>query len=65
MDRGRAAEYSQVLLDESCQVRGIRACPLAFGEVSVKQRVKAVLNYKKPAFWVIIARLLIRKAPKV
>lgn len=57
MDRGRAAEYSQVLLDESCQVRGIRACPLAFGEVSVKQRVKAVLNYKKPAFWVIIAAL--------
>ena len=29
------------------------ATPLAFGEVAVKRRIKAVLNYKKPAFWVI------------
>ena len=29
----------------------IAACPLAFGEVGVKERVKSVMNYKKPAFW--------------
>lgn len=28
-------------------------CPLAFGEVGVKERVKNVLNYKKPAFWIV------------
>jgi len=26
---------------------------LAFGEVGVKNRVKSVLNYKKPAFWLV------------
>ena len=29
-------------------------CPLAFGEIAVKDRVKAALNYKKPLFWVIL-----------
>ena len=29
-------------------------CPLAFGEVAVKERVKNVLNYKKPALWAVI-----------
>ncbi len=47
--------YSEALL--SCAVRGrvIAACPLAFGEVSVKERVKSVLTYKKPAVWLVIA----------
>lgn len=29
-------------------------CPLAFGEVGVKDRVKLVLNYKKPSFWIVL-----------
>ncbi len=37
------------------QKRLIMVCPLAFGEVGVKDRVKSVLNYKKPALWIIIA----------
>jgi hypothetical protein len=36
----------------------IAACPLAFGEAVVKDRVKSVLNYKKPAFWIIIAAIV-------
>lgn len=47
------ADYSQALLTCSVNRRKIIACPLAFGEVSVKDRVKSVLNYKKPAFWVV------------
>ena len=35
------------------------ACPLAFGEVGVKTRVKAVLWYKKPGFWVSVAAVLV------
>ncbi len=47
------ADYSQALLNCSVNRRMIAACPLAFGEVGVKNRVKSVLNYKKPAFWII------------
>ena len=47
------ADYSQALLTCSVNRRMIAACPLAFGEVGVKNRVKTVLNYKKPAFWII------------
>lgn len=48
------ADYTQALV--SCSVRRsvISACPLAFGEVSVKNRVKSVMHYKKPSFWMVI-----------
>lgn len=32
--------------------------PLAFGEVGVKQRVKAVLSYRKPAFWIVLIAIV-------
>ena len=53
------ADYSQALLHCSVSRRSIAACPIAFGEVGVKQRVKNVLNYKKPAFWVILIAVLL------
>lgn len=53
---GRRA-YSLALLRCSTDRRTLAACPLAFGEGSVKGRVKAVLSYKKPAFWLILAAL--------
>lgn len=46
--------YSAALLTCSVNSRPITACPLAFGEVGVKQRIRSVLSYKKPAFWVIL-----------
>lgn len=49
--------YSKALLACSVDRRAVAACPLAFGEVGVKQRIKNVLNYKKPTFWIIIAAL--------
>ena len=49
--------YANALVSCSMQRRLILACPLAFGEVGVKERVKGVLNYKKPAFWIIVAAL--------
>ncbi len=45
--------YSETLLNCSSTHRRVLVCPLAFGEISVKGRVKAMLNYKKPAFWVV------------
>lgn len=53
------AVYSQALLDCSRGRRWVAACPLAFGEVGVKTRVKAVLWYKKPGFWVSVAAVLV------
>ena len=52
------ADYSQALLTCSVNRRVIAACPLAFGEVGVKNRVKSVLNYKKPAFWIILIAIV-------
>ena len=52
-------DYTQALVACSVNRRMIVACPLAFGEVSVKERVKSVMNYKKPAFWVIIISVIV------
>lgn len=53
MDKESIASYSQALLMCAAQRRMITACPIAFGETDVKGRIKNVLNYKKPAFWII------------
>ena len=52
------AHYTQALVVCSVNRRMIAACPLAFGEVGVKDRVKSVMNYKKPAFWIIILAVI-------
>ena len=52
------ADYTQALVACSVNRRMIAACPLAFGEVGVKDRVKSVMNYKKPAFWIIILAVI-------
>ena len=52
------ADYTQALVVCSVNRRMIAACPLAFGEVGVKDRVKSVMNYKKPAFWIIILAVI-------
>ena len=58
MDSNESIEYSEALLACSINRKTIMVCPLAFGEVGVKERVKRVLNYKKPAFWIIIAAVI-------
>ena len=50
--------YSGALLAMSMNRRQALVCPLAFGEVGVKERVKSVLNYKKPTFWLLAAAVL-------
>ncbi len=53
------ADYAQALVTCSVSRPRIDACPLAFGEVGVKERVKSVMNYKKPAFWMIVLAVII------
>ena len=52
-------DYTQALVACSVNRRMIAACPLTFGEVGVKERVKSVMNYKKPALWVIIIAVIV------
>ena len=59
MEREERARYSETLMRLASPRTAIAACPVAFGEVSVKDRVKNVLSYKKPAFWVLIAGALL------
>jgi len=58
LNNEQRADYSEALLICSVNRKMIAACPLAFGEVGVKNRVKSVLNYKKPAFWIIIVAII-------
>lgn len=52
-------DYSEALLALSIPRHGAHMCSLAFGEVSVRGRVKNVLNYKKPVCWVVAAAVVV------
>ena len=58
LDGAGKKSYSQALLACSAHRRLIMACPVAFGEVSVKARIKGILSYKKPGFWIILTSVL-------
>ena len=53
------ADYTQALVACSVNRRMIAACPLAFGEVGVKERVRSVMNYRKPGFWIILIAVIL------
>lgn len=59
LDSDQRADYAQTLVSYSANRRPVSACPLAFGEVSVKERVKSVLHYRKPAFWLVLSAILV------
>ena len=52
-------DYSKTLLSCAAHKRFVFSYPLAFGEVGIKERVKNVLDYKKPSFWIILAGIVI------
>jgi len=52
-------DYSNALINCSVSRKTISACPLAFGETSVKSRIKSILNYKKPAFWIVVVAVVL------
>ena len=59
MDESAVKTYSTVLLACSMPRKTVITCPLAFGEVGVKERVKNALHYKRPAFWVVAASVAV------
>ena len=59
MDASAVKTYSTVLLACSMPHKAVISCPLAFGEVGVKERVRNALHYKKPAFWIVAASAIV------
>ena len=59
MDRASVRAYSEALIACGTKPRFVAACPLAFGEVGVKERVKSMVNYKKPGFWIILIAVVL------
>lgn len=55
MTVGERKAYAAALVRCSVKTRQITACPLAFGETGVKHRVMAILDYRRPTLWVLIA----------
>ena len=62
MDATNKKNYLDALVFCSVHKRTVLSCPLAFGELGVKGRVKAVINYKKPTFWVVITAVILSLA---
>ena len=58
MDAEGRKAYSFALLQCAVKASPLAACPLAFGELGVKQRIKSVLSYKKPTVWIILAAII-------
>ncbi len=51
-------DYSRTLVSCGQQRRLVSVCPLAFGEVGVKERVREILNYRKPSRWIVTIALI-------
>lgn len=58
-EEGSAKNYSKTLLSFAAGKRFPAPSPLAFGESSVKIRIKNALNFKKPRFWVSIIAVML------
>lgn len=59
MDTEAKKSYSEALVACSMHRRKIMVCPLAFGEVGVKARIRSVLHYKKPTVWILAVSLIL------
>lgn len=51
--------YATTLLSLSSNRFVLNGSPLAFGEGNVKERIKNVLNYKRPRFWVMMLTVIL------
>ncbi len=59
LDADSRKAYALALLECAVAHRRITACPVAFGETGVKERVKNTMKYKKPAFWIVIVCVIV------
>lgn len=65
MDTAAKKDYAEALAACSVSRRRVIACPLAFGEGSVKERIRSVLHYRKPALWLVLTAVVLSTAAAV
>lgn len=59
MGHGIKKPYAESLISLAAGRHILNGSPLAFGEGNVKGRIKNILNYKKPAFWMLISTIIV------
>lgn len=59
MELEQRRAYSFALLNCGKRLSGFLVYPVAFGEISLKQRIKSVLSYRKPGIWVTLGALVL------
>ena len=59
LDKPTVRAYSEALVRCAIPQRSIALCPLAFGEVGVKDRVKAMVRYRKPGLILTAAAVIL------
>lgn len=59
MNEEEKKQYSKSLLICNNPRHMIFACPVAFGEIGVKERVKNILDYKKPSTWIVAMGVIV------
>ena len=59
MEPEKRRSYSNALLSCGKKTTAVAACPVAFGEISIRQRILNVLNYRKPTVWICIVLVLV------
>lgn len=65
MDRDALRRYSKALLQSGVRRSRVAVCPPAFGEVGLRERIQAVMGYRKPGFLMatVSAGLLWKSTP--
>ena len=58
MDEDIKKPYANSLLSLATGIHILNGSPLAFGEGNVRGRIKNVLNYKKPRFWIVVVSII-------
>ena len=59
LDKPTVRAYSEALVRCVVPQRSIALCPLAFGEVGVKDRIKAMIRYRKPGLILTAAAVIL------
>ncbi len=54
LDENDRKRYARALLAWGVDRPTLEACPVAFGEVGLKERILKVVRYKKPALWAMV-----------
>lgn len=51
--------YSEALLVCGKKSRKVYGCPIAFGEISIRNRILNILSYKRPAVWLSVLLIIV------